>query len=78
MAMSKLTLSVDGRIVSRAKTYAKRRGVSVSKLVEDYLAAVAKPDSQSIKETPVLNSLRGCLKKGRIEEYRKHLVQKYR
>jgi hypothetical protein len=39
--MAKLTLSVDSRVVSLAKQYAKRRGVSVSNMVEAYLAAVA-------------------------------------
>ena len=43
--MAKLTLSVDSRVVSRAKQYAKRRGVSVSEMVETYLAAVAEPPS---------------------------------
>ena len=37
--MSKLTLSVDSRVVSRAKVYAKRQGLSISKMVEIYLAA---------------------------------------
>jgi hypothetical protein len=32
--MSKLTLSVDSRVVIRAKRYAKQQGVSVSKMVE--------------------------------------------
>ena len=41
--MAKLTLSVDERVVSRAKQYAKRRGVSVSEMVEAYLSAVAQP-----------------------------------
>jgi hypothetical protein len=39
--MSKLTLSVDERVVLRAKRYAKRRGVSVSAIVEAYLASIA-------------------------------------
>ncbi len=38
--LSKLTLSVRDRVVSRAKRYAKQRGVSVSKIVEAYLASV--------------------------------------
>jgi hypothetical protein len=38
--MSKLTLSVDPGVAARAKRYAKRHGVSVSGLVETYLAAV--------------------------------------
>jgi uncharacterized membrane protein len=76
--MAKLTLSVDDRVVSRAKRYAKERGVSVSKMVEAYLAAFAAPSSPSARGAPILRSLRGSLKKADLEEYRKHLVAKYR
>ena len=38
---TKLTLSVDPAVVSRAKRFAKRQGVSVSSLVEAYLASVS-------------------------------------
>jgi uncharacterized membrane protein len=76
--MSKLTLSVDTRAVSRAKQYAKQMGVSVSKVVEAYLAAVADPPSPSARATPVLRSVRGVLKNADIGEYRKHLAAKYR
>jgi hypothetical protein len=76
--MAKLTLSVDGRVVSRAKQYAKRRGVSVSKMVEGYLAAVADPASPAIAAAPMLRSVRGVLKHADIDEYRKHLAAKYR
>lgn len=74
--MAKLTLSVDDTVISRAKRYAQRRNVSVSRLVEDYLAAVTEPVSSRTK-TPVLNSLRGILKSGDREDYRRHLVKKY-
>ncbi len=76
--MSKLTLSVDDRVISRAKRYAKQRGVSISAMVEAYLAAVAEPSSPAVAETPILNSLRGSLKKADLGEYRKHLSAKYR
>jgi hypothetical protein len=76
--VSKLTLSVDNRVVSRAKQYAKRRGVSVSKMVEAYLAAVAEPASPATSAAPILRSVRGVLKKADIGEYRKHLSAKYR
>ena len=76
--MAKLTLSVDERVVSSAKEYAKRQGVSVSEMVESYLAAVAEPPSHVAGATPVLNSLRGVLKHADIDEYRKHLAAKYR
>lgn len=75
--MSKLTLSVDGQVISRAKRYAKQHGVSVSEMVEAYLAAVAAP-SPPTRDTPILRSLRGSLQKGDPSEYKKHLAAKYR
>jgi hypothetical protein len=74
--MPKLTLSVDSRVVSRAKQYAKQRGVSVSQMVEAYLAAVAGPSPQA--DTPILRSLRGSLRKADLGGYKKHLEAKYR
>jgi hypothetical protein len=76
--MSKLTLSVEKSVVSRAKRYAKQQGVSVSEMVEAYLAAVAAPPMhRGPRDSPILQSLRGSLKKANIEEYRRHLVKKY-
>jgi hypothetical protein len=74
--VAKLTLSVDDAVIVRAKRYAERRHVSVSRLVEDYLVAVTEPASGRAK-TPVLNVLRGILKSGDSEDYRRHLVKKY-
>ena len=78
--MSKLTLSVNERVISGAKRYAKEHGVSVSKLVETYLARVAEGSdlSDAVQNTPILRSLRGSLKKADLAAYRKHLVAKYR
>jgi hypothetical protein len=74
--MAKLILSVDTRVVARAKQYAKRRGVSVSEMVEVYLAAVAKPFSPAVSTAPILRSVRGALKNVDIGDYRKHLAAK--
>ena len=76
--MSKLTLSVDARVVSRAKRYAKQSGVSVSEMVEAYLAAIAEPSSPGTKDAPILRSVRGSLGKADLAGYRKHLAAKYR
>jgi Family of unknown function (DUF6364) len=75
--MAKLTLIVDNRVLSRAKQYAKLRGVSISKMVEAYLAAVAEPPPAT-DAAPILRSLRGVLKNADIREYRNHLAAKYR
>ncbi len=76
--MAKLTLSVNNRVVARAKHYAKLRGISVSQIVETYLAAVAEPPSRVTGAAPILRSVRGVLKHADIGEYRKHLAAKYR
>jgi Family of unknown function (DUF6364) len=76
--MSKLTLSVDGKILSQAKRYARQRGLSVSQMVEAYLAAVAEPRSSVSRDTPILRSVRGALKKANIGDYRIDLTAKYR
>jgi antitoxin component of RelBE/YafQ-DinJ toxin-antitoxin module len=75
--MSKLTLSVDASVVERAKRYARRHGVSVSKLVQLYLNSLAQP-AVTAADPPVLRSLRGTLKRASVDDYRKHLSVKYR
>jgi hypothetical protein len=76
--MAKLTLSVDERVVSRAKRYARKQGISVSQMVEAYLEAVAGPAPPATRDTPILRSLRGSLKNANVEAYKRHLVTKYR
>jgi hypothetical protein len=75
--VSKLTLSVDDQVISRAKNYAKQSGVSISEMVENYLSAVAEP-MEARHNAPILRSVRGILKKADIAEYREHLATKYR
>lgn len=76
--MAKLTLSVDSLVVSRARQYAKRHGVSVSYMVEAYLNAVAEPPSPAPRVAAILHSVRGVLKNADVNEYRKHLAAKYK
>jgi hypothetical protein len=73
---TKLTLSVNPAVVSRAKRYAAKQGVSVSWLVETYLASVSQPDSPT-ELPPLVASLRGALKKAAPAAYRRHLAGKY-
>ena len=76
--MAKLTLSVDDHVISNAKLYAKRRGVSISEMVEAYLAAVAEPNAGVPADTPILRSVRGVLKSADVKDYKRHLAAKYR
>lgn len=74
--MAKLTLSVDKSIVLRAKHFAKLRGVSLSKLVEEYLDLISTPPSVA-GQPPILRSLRGTLKLANTATYRTYLIKKY-
>ena len=77
--MSKLTLSVDSDVIAEAKRYAKQQGVSVSEMVEAYLASLSSSSPQLRKPIPpVLRSVRGILKKAGKDAYRRHLAAKYR
>jgi hypothetical protein len=77
--MSKLTLSVDTNVVVKAKRYADRQGTSISKMVETYLAAVSgSVDARELESAPTMTALRGILKHADVEDYRKHLANKYR
>ncbi len=79
--MSKLTLSVDDTIIRRAKRYAKARGTSVSRLVEQFLSLVPNErpgDGPSDAAPPILRRLRGSLKGVETDDYLRYLERKYR
>ncbi len=74
---TKLTLSLDPAVITRAKRYAKQRGVSISAMVETYLAAVAQP-VDAPKAPQVRARLQGILKGADLADYRRHLERKYK
>jgi hypothetical protein len=79
--MAKLTLNVDESVVTRAKRYAARRGISVSRLVEQFLGLVSRAASKGDDDLPpILARLRVELKGVSVNSagYRKHLERKYR
>ncbi len=87
--MAKLTLSVDAAVVERAKEFARRRGTSVSALVERFLDALANPGRPALDRgaappspplPPVNARLAGLLRGAKVdrESYRRYLDEKYR
>jgi Family of unknown function (DUF6364) len=76
--MAKITLNVDDQVLAQAKQYAKLQGVSLSEMVEAYLADVPAPANPTAGTAPVLRSARSALKNVDIGDYRKHLTLKYR
>ncbi len=60
---TKLTLSLDDKIIKQAKEFAKQRNKSLSKLIEDYLGGISsKISSNDENIPPVTKKLAGILK----------------
>jgi hypothetical protein len=76
--LTKLTLSVDERVIARAKRHARIQGTSVSKLVERMLDVAATSPEPVDTGTPVLARLRGSLKGGSLADYHRYLEHKHR
>jgi len=77
---TKLTLKLNGDIIEQAKTYAKAKNTSLSKLIESYLSLLIEPnEKQDI--TPLVKSLSGIIDLPKDVDhkanYRKHILNKY-
>jgi hypothetical protein len=58
---TKLTLSIDSKIIESAKKYAKRKGLSISKIVEQHLLKITKSEKGPNQKNPLdsLSKLKG-------------------
>ena len=78
---SKLTLRLNSIVIARAKSYAKKRNTSLSRMIESYLDSVTKEDNSGIEITPLVKRLSGVIEIPADYDYRKdypdYLDQKY-
>lgn len=71
---TKLTLTLDDKVIQRAKRYAKKKGRSVSELVESYFKSITELDKDQPDElTPSVKSLMGSFKAPKNFDYKKIL-----
>ena len=79
---TKLTLNVDKSVIERAKEYAKSHKISLSKLIETYLASLTNKKSQETEITPLVESLTGVIKLEKDFDYKNgysdYLMEKYK
>lgn len=77
---TKLTLKLDNAIIEQAKSYAKEKNTSLSKLIESYLGKIVAPNDAH-EVTPLVKSLSGAIDLPKNfdakEEYKKHIIKKY-
>ena len=80
---TKLTLRLNDKVIERAKKYARKRKISLSRMIEAYLDSLTREKSRE-KETditPLVESLSGVIDLPSDfdyrKEYRDHLTKKY-
>ena len=61
---TKLTLTIEQHIIEKAKVYAKRKGRSLSDIIENYLKVVVTENAEVERDiAPIAKSLKGSFKK---------------
>ena len=79
---TKLTLTIEEKVVSSAKKYARKRGKSLSGLVENYLKSVSRKEQDQTILTPKVSRLKGVIKLPENYNYKKEigneLAKKYK
>ncbi|MEQ8552030.1 MAG: DUF6364 family protein [Cyclobacteriaceae bacterium] len=71
---TKLTLTIEQKLISKAKKYAKSQGRSLSDIIENYLKVIIREENtQVINSSPIASSLRGSFKMPEDFDYKKEL-----
>ena len=80
----KLTLSLNQKIIEKAKSYAKSNSTSLSKLIENYLNSltISNLSDDKTESTPLVESLCGIIKLPEDFDFKteraKYLLEKYK
>ena len=56
---SKLTLKLNENVIERAKTYASKKKVSLSRLIENYLDSITREANDDFDISPFVKSISG-------------------
>lgn len=72
---SKLTLKLDKTVIEQAKAYAKEQQTSLSRLIENYLAAITTKERKDdeIEISPFVKSISGAVKLPEDFDYKKEI-----
>ncbi|WP_426670238.1 DUF6364 family protein [Mucilaginibacter sp. McL0603] len=79
---TKLTLTMEGKVIDSAKEYARQKGKSLSDIVENYLKSISTHEITTEGLSPKVARLKGIIKLPEDFDYKKEigiaLVKKYR
>ena len=78
---TKLTLSLDKNVIEQAKKYAKKKNISLSKLIESYLNKASLQERKEPIISPLVKSLSGVIQVpkdfNQKKNYSDYLFDKY-
>ena len=79
MPKERLNLSVERAAIERGRRYSKRHRTSISRLVNEFLSSLpVDEEGRAQKLTPTVRHLLGIAAGGPdLEEYRRHVLEKY-
>ena len=72
---TKLTLTIEQDVIKTAKTYAQKKGRSLSELIENYLKTLVSKDKYSDDLSPRVKRLVGSVKLPKDFDYKKTLEE---
>jgi len=74
---TKLTLTIEKSVIDKAKDYARKKGRSLSDLIENYLKVIisSKEKENTEEITPLVRSMMGSFKVPKDFDYKKALVE---
>ncbi|MEO7047462.1 MAG: DUF6364 family protein [Ferruginibacter sp.] len=70
---TKLTLTIEEKVISSAKKYASKKGKSLSNLVENYLKSISLKEVNSSGISPKVSRLMGVIKLPEDFDYKAEL-----
>jgi len=78
---TKLTLKIEESTISKAKSYARKKNISLSKMIENYLNAVTNKQDRNLSPSPLVESLLGVIDDKNIDDkkdYANFMSEKYK
>jgi len=67
---TKLTLTIEEKVISSAKKYAQKKGKSLSNLVENYLKSISTKETDLNTLSPRVTKLMGVIKLPETYDYK--------
>ena len=71
---TKLTLTIEDKVISSAKKYAQKEGKSLSHLVENYLKSISVRELDNPSISPKVSKLMGIIKLPNDFDYKSELT----